>query len=115
MGATRSAVNQAVSRRGILAGVVGLGGAAAAACGGGPGRTEAQMTRPDACTGTLEFISPWNVGSSAGDGLVLLGEDFKAAHPGCTAQLLFVPGGNTAILEKLVSTIAGGAQPPIAL
>ncbi|MGH2356351.1 MAG: extracellular solute-binding protein, partial [Chloroflexota bacterium] len=67
------------------------------------------------CKGTIEFVSPWNVGSSAGDGLNLMGQDFAAAYPGCTARLLFVQGGNTAILEKLVASIAGGDPPPVAL
>jgi len=85
------------------------------ACSRSGSTGEAKAGSATACRGTIEFISPWNVGSTAGDALVQLGQDFATAHPGCTAQLLFVSGDNTQILEKLVATIAGGSQPPVAL
>jgi hypothetical protein len=67
------------------------------------------------CTGTLDVVSPWNVGSTSGDGINLLGQDFAAARPGCSAQVLFVGAVNTAIMEKLVAAVAGGDPPPVTL
>ncbi|MBI3971993.1 MAG: extracellular solute-binding protein [Chloroflexi bacterium] len=100
---------------GLAAGLAaGSGSVLAGACGG-VNVTPSSGEQAASCRGTLEFISPWNVGSTTGDGLNLLGQDFAATHPGCRAELLFVAGGNDAILEKLVATIAGGAQPPVAL
>lgn len=98
-------------RRQALAGMAAGSSAWLAACGGGT-----PEARPAAaCKGAVEFVSPWNVGSDTGDSLNLLGQDFAAAHPGCSAQLLFVSNDNTAILEKLVASIAGGDPPPVAL
>jgi multiple sugar transport system substrate-binding protein len=103
-----------ILRRQVVAGLAAGSGAWLAACGGG-GAQEARPSQGVACQGTISFVSPWNVGSGTGDGLTLLGQDFAATHPGCTAELLFVEGGNTAILEKLVAAIAGGDPPPVVL
>lgn len=104
-----------ITRRGMVAGLPFLAGAMlAAACRAG-GAQEAKATKAGACRGMIEVVSPFNVGSAIGDGLMLLAQDFAAAHAGCRAELLWVSSDNTAILEKLVTTIVAGAQPPVAL
>lgn len=105
---------RALPRRQVMAMVTAGSGAWLAACGGG-GAQEARPSQGVSCRGPIQFVSPWNVGSGTGDGLNDLGRDFAAAHPGCSAELLYVPGGNTAILEKLVAALAGGDPPPVAL
>jgi multiple sugar transport system substrate-binding protein len=101
-------------RRRVLGSVAGGAGLLAVACGGAGGAGGAPPAKV-ACNGTLDVVSPWNVGTTSGDGINLLGQDFAAAHPGCSAQVLFVAEGNTAIMEKLVASIAGGDPPPVTL
>ena len=100
---------------GLLAAACGIGGGPGGGAGGAGGAPGASQAQASACKGTLDFVSPWGVGSSTGDGLTLLAQDFTAAHPGCSAQLLFVSDNNTTIMEKLVAAIAGGDPPPVTL
>ena len=109
-----------MNRRRVVGGLTAGAGLLAAACGTGDpkdtlGRASAPQAKTVACKGTLDVVSPWGVGSTTGDGLALLTQDFAAAHPGCTAQLLFVSDNNTTIMEKLVASIAGGDPPPVTL
>ena len=93
-----------------------LGGSAACAPGAGPAGVPGGVPASKvACSGPLDVVSPWNIGSTTGDGIVLLGQDFAAAHPGCSVRLLFVSENNTTIMEKLVAAIAGGDPPAVTL
>jgi multiple sugar transport system substrate-binding protein len=83
---------------------------AATAQGGGPAAASA-----NACTAPVEYLSPWDVGTDIGAGLVKLNGDFAQAVKGCSAQLLYVSSDNTTILEKLVVMVAAGTPPPVAL
>ncbi len=103
------------SRRALLAQVSMLAGAlTGGACRPGA-RPAAEPVARSTCRGTVEFVSPWNVGTPTGDGLVQVGQDFAAVHPGCRAELVYWSGDNTAILEKLAITIAAGNQPAVTL
>jgi multiple sugar transport system substrate-binding protein len=107
-----------LSRRGAAGGLAaGAGLLLAGACGigGAGGRTAGAPAKAVACTGPLDVVSPWGPGSTTGDGLTQFGQDFAAAHAGCTARLLFVSDNNTVIMEKLVAAIAGGDPPPVTL
>jgi multiple sugar transport system substrate-binding protein len=85
------------------------------------GATTAQSSGPaaapaaNACTAPVEYLSPWDVGTDIGAGLVKLNGDFAQAVKGCSAQLLYVSSDNTTILEKLVVMVAAGTPPPAAL
>ena len=72
-------------RRRVLGSVAGGAGLLAVACGGagGAGGVGGAAPAKVACAGTLDVVSPWNVGSTTGDGITALGQDFAAAHPGC--------------------------------
>jgi multiple sugar transport system substrate-binding protein len=100
-------------RDSLLASAAGAAGVLAAACSSG-GATEARPTNAGACKGTLDVVSPWAAGTPEGDRINLMGQDFAATHPGCSAQVLWVAGNNTEILTKLVAAIAAGSQPPVA-
>ena len=95
----------------LAGGVVTAGGLA----GCGTPAQEAAPTKAGTCAGTLEVVSFANVGTPTGDGLAQLGQDFNAAHQGCKAEMLFIPGNNSQILEKLVSMGAAGTPPAAAL
>ncbi|MER3404845.1 MAG: hypothetical protein C4345_14115 [Chloroflexota bacterium] len=103
------------SRRSLFAHASALATIATAGACRGEMRPAAEPGVRSACNGTVEFVSPWNVGTPTGDGLVLAGQDFAAAHPGCRAELVYWSGDNTAILEKLAITIAAGNQPAVTL
>src|SRR5688572_9375992 len=110
-------VSMSATRRNVLlsASAVGAAGAltALSACASQP--QEATPTKAGTCAGTLEVVSFANLGTPTGDGLAGLGQDFNAAHQGCKAEMLFIPGNNSQILEKLVSMGAAGTPPAAAL
>jgi multiple sugar transport system substrate-binding protein len=103
------------SRRALLAQVAALATVLTAGACRSAAQPVAEPAARNACRGTIEFVSPWNVGTPTGDGLVLAGQDFAAVHPGCRAELVYWSGDNTAILEKLAITIAAGNQPAVTL
>jgi multiple sugar transport system substrate-binding protein len=93
-----------------------LGGAAAivSACSG-VGRAPGAAPAKAACSSQVDFVSPFNVGTANGDGLVQVAQDFAAANRGCKANLLFVSANNTEIMEKLVAEVVAGTPPAVAL
>lgn len=103
------------SRRAVLHGGALLGAAfvsgplaACAAAGTAPVTT-------GGCKSEVEFVSPFNVGTSNGDGFVKVAQDYAAANQGCKATMLFLSGNNTEILEKLVTSVVAGTPPAVAL
>jgi multiple sugar transport system substrate-binding protein len=96
--------------RGLAAGV----GLTVAACRVGAGTGGGSGARP-ACTSEVDFISPFNVGTANGDGLMAVAQDYAAAHQGCRATMVFVSGNNTEIMEKLVASVVAGTPPAVAL
>ena len=103
------------TRRGVLArlGAAGVGGlaAVATACSSGASTTPAKT----GCKSEIDFVSPFNVGTGNGDGLVKLAEDYAAANQGCKATMQFVSANNTEIMEKLVAAVVAGTPPAVAL
>src|SRR3954451_16457266 len=106
-----------VSRRALLVGS-GVGGAGLAgflsACSGGGGAAGAPA-QTGGCKSEIDFVSPFNVGTGSGDGLVKVADDFAAANQGCKANLLFVSANNTEIMEKLVASVVAGTPPAVTL
>jgi multiple sugar transport system substrate-binding protein len=104
----RRALGRLPAGAGLLAAACGLPGGPG---GGAPGGPQASA----ACSAEVDFVSPFNVGSANGDGLVRLAEDFAAANQGCRATMVFLSANNTEIMEKLVASVAGGAPPAVAM
>ena len=96
-------------RGSALGSLTAAGGGLLAGCAGGtvPAKT--------GCKSEIDFVTPFNVGSGSGDGLVKVAEDFAAANQGCKANMLFVSNNNTEIMEKLVSAVVAGTPPAVAL
>src|ERR671933_772179 len=98
LGSGYSASRRVVLRDGAAAATLGGLALGAAACG----RGGATVAPKGGCKSEVDFVSPFNVGSGNGDGLVKLAEDYAAANRGCKATMQFVSANNTEIMEKLV-------------
>jgi multiple sugar transport system substrate-binding protein len=111
----RARVGRGTTRRRVVGSSAAAGaGLLAAACSGGAGGSAAPVASSSGCKSTVDYLSPFNVGSGNGDGLVQLNQDFAAANGGCRAEMVF-GGDNNAILEKLVAQVVAGTPPAAVL
>src|SRR5688572_1121851 len=103
-----------MNRRQLVHLMAGSGGSlGAAACG--IGEPSGGAVTQAACKSEIDFVSPFNVGSVNGDGLVKMTEDYAAANQGCKATMLFMSTNNTEIQEKLVASVLAGTPPAVAM
>ena len=103
-----------MNRRHVVQLIASSGGLLGAACGIGGGPAGGATTQ-SACTSEVDFVSPFNVGTVNGDGLLKVADDYTAANQGCKATMLFLSDNNTQIQEKLVASVIAGTPPAVAM
>jgi multiple sugar transport system substrate-binding protein len=103
-----------MNRRRVMERLPASVGLVAAACGIGAQSTGGAQAK-SACKSEVDFVSPFNVGTGNGDGLVKVAEDYAAANQGCKATMLFLSANNTEIQEKLVASVVAGTPPAVAM
>ena len=100
-------------RRRALGNMAGGAGLLAVACAGAGGAGGAGGAAPAkvACAGRWMWSARGTLAPPPGTGSTCWGRTSRRAHPGCSAQVLFVSDDNTAIMEKLVAASRGAIRP----